>query len=201
MDDDRATQIAGFLGPEAAKDIAKFQAARAKMTDEEKAEEVDDVRKQLVMLMRKKKKPEGPYEVDKTEEADMTKQADAPAPEDTIEIGDNNDNDKWAHGQEKDDNNTLHPRTGRKQVCENYPEESLFSKDSNDDHDDNDPDDNYSQSADDENKKKKSKRKTPTSTIWTPRKTHWSGRTSPAAREAANVMVVIGAKHNISKSW
>ena len=47
-------------------------------------EEVDDVLKRLGMLPMKKKKPEGPYEVDTTEEADMTKQAAAPAPVDTI---------------------------------------------------------------------------------------------------------------------
>ena len=71
-DDERATQIAVFQYPEVIKGIAKFQAARANMTDEEKAEEVDDIRKQLGMLPRKKKKPEGPYEVDTTEEVDMT---------------------------------------------------------------------------------------------------------------------------------
>ena len=104
----------------------------------------------------------------------MTKQAAATAPEDTIEIGDDNDNDEWAHGQDKDDDNTLHPRTARKQGCENYlEEESLFSNESDNDHNDNDPDDDYSQSTDDKNKKKKSKRKTPSSTILTPRKTHW----------------------------
>ena len=104
-DDDRETQIAGFQDPEVAKEVAKFQAARAKMTYEEKAEEIDGARKQLGILPMKKKKPKGPYEVDTTEEADMTKQADAPAPEDTIEIGDDNDNDEWVHGQDDDDNN------------------------------------------------------------------------------------------------
>ena len=73
-DDDRATQIAGFQDPE----VAKFQAARANMIDEEKSKKIDGVRKQLGMLPRKKKKTEGPYEVDTTEEADMTEQA-APA--------------------------------------------------------------------------------------------------------------------------
>ena len=48
------------------------------MTNEEKADEIDGVRKQLGMMPRKKKKPEGPYEVDTTEEADMTEQAAAP---------------------------------------------------------------------------------------------------------------------------
>ena len=87
-DDDRATQIAGFQDSE----VAKFQAARAKMTNEEKADEIDGIRKQLGILPKNKKKPdmkppvvaEGPYEVDTTEEADMIKQAAAPAPEDTI---------------------------------------------------------------------------------------------------------------------
>ena len=104
-DDDRATQIAGFQDPE----VAKFQAARAKMTNEEKADEIEGVRKQLGMMPRNKNKTGGPYEVDTTEEADMTKQAAAPAPEDTIEIGGDNENDEWAHGQDKEDDNTLHP--------------------------------------------------------------------------------------------
>ena len=84
-------EIAGFRPSE----VAKFAAARAKMTDEEKEEEIASVRKQLGILPRKKKpnlKPpvvaEGPYEVDTTEETDMTEQAAAPTPEDTIDIGD-----------------------------------------------------------------------------------------------------------------
>ena len=60
---------------------------------------------------------EGPYEVDTTEEADMTKQAAAPAPEDMIKIGDDNDNDE----EDEEDDNNLHPRTARKQGCENDP--------------------------------------------------------------------------------
>ena len=60
-------------------------------------------------MMSRKRKPEGPYEVDTTKEADMTEQAAAPAPEDTIEIGDNNNNDEWAQGQNEDDDNNLHP--------------------------------------------------------------------------------------------
>ena len=60
---------------------------------------------------------EGPYEVDTNDETDMTKQAAAPNPEDTIDIGDDNDNyDKY-----EEDNNTLHPRTSRKQGYENHP--------------------------------------------------------------------------------
>ena len=112
------------------------------MTDEEKEEEIASVRKQLGILPRKKpdvKPPdvdEGPYEVDTTEETDMTEQAAAPTPEDTIDIGDDNDN----NDKKEEDYYTLHPRTERKQGCENYTEEeSLFSGDSNDDHDDNDP--------------------------------------------------------------
>ena len=144
-DDNRETQIAGLLDQEIAKGVTKFQAARAKMIDEEKAEEVDSVHKQLGMLPRKKKKPEGPYEVDTTEEADMTEQAAAPAPEDMIAIGNDNVNNEWAHGQDEDDNNTLHPQTARKKGCENNLEdESLFSDKSDNDHDDNDPDDDYS---------------------------------------------------------
>ena len=108
---------------------------------------------------------EGPYEADTTEETDTTDQAAAPTPKDTINIdngGDTDNNDK-----DKEDDNTLHPQTARKQGCENHPEEkSLFSEDSDDDHNDNEPDDYYSESTDDENKKTKSKRKTPKSTIW-----------------------------------
>ena len=152
-----------FQDPEVVKGIAKLQAASAKMTDEEKAEEVDDVRKRLGMLPRKKKKPEVPYEVEMTEEADMTEQEAAPAPEDTIEIGDDNDNDEWVHGQDEDDDNTLHPWTSRKQGCENdSEEESLFSNGSDNDHYENNPDDDYYQSTNDENKKNKSKRLTDT---------------------------------------
>ena len=89
---------------------------------------------------------------------------------------------------------TLHPRIARKQGSENdLEEESLFSNKSNNDHYDNDPDDDYSQSSDDKKKKKKSKRKTPKSTIRTP------GKTSPTAREAADVLVEIDAKTSIAK--
>ena len=62
-DDDRATKIAGFQASE----IAKFAAARAKMTNEGKGEEIASVRKQLGILLRKKpnvKPPDvdkGPY--------------------------------------------------------------------------------------------------------------------------------------------
>ena len=108
---------------------------------------------------------EGPYEVDKTEETDMNEQAAAPTQDDTIDIGDNYDN----KDEDEEDDNTLHPRTARKQGCENHLEDSLFSDNSDDDHNDNDPNDDYSESTDDENKKKKRPRKTPKSTIWIPR--------------------------------
>ena len=50
------------------------------MTKEEKADEIDDIRKKFGRLPRKREKPKIPYEVDTTEEADMTEQADATAP-------------------------------------------------------------------------------------------------------------------------
>ena len=49
------------------------------------------------------------------------------------------------------------------------------------------------------NKKKKRSRRTPKSTIWTPKKAHWSGNPLTAAREAAAVLVVIGANPNVAK--
>ena len=95
------------------------------MTDEDKEEKIASVQNQLGILPRKKKpdvKPpdvaEGPYEVDTTEETDMTKQADAPTPEDSIDISDNNNN----NDEDKDDN-TLHPRTAMKKGFESHPEE------------------------------------------------------------------------------
>ena len=68
-DDDRAAQIAGFQASE----IAKFAPGCAKMTNEEKEDEIASVRKQLGILPKKNpdaKPPdvdEGPYEVDTTE--------------------------------------------------------------------------------------------------------------------------------------
>ena len=61
-----------FQDPETIKGTSKFQAALAKMTDEEKAEEVDDVRKRLGRLL-KRRKPEVPYEIERTGETNMTK--------------------------------------------------------------------------------------------------------------------------------
>ena len=57
-----------FQDPDTIRGITKFQAAPEKMTDEEKTEELDGMRKQLGMLMRKRGKPESPYEADTTEE-------------------------------------------------------------------------------------------------------------------------------------
>ena len=120
----------------------------------------------------------------------------APTPEDTIDIGDDNNKNE----EDKEDDNTLYHWTARKQGCENDSEkESIFSKDSEDDHDDNNPNENYSESTDDEIKKNKSKRKTPKSTIMMPRKTHWTGRTSPAAQEEATVLVSFVADPNVAK--
>ena len=130
------------------------------MTDEEKQAEMVSERKRLGILPRKKpdvKPPdvdEVPCEVYTTEETDMTKQAAAPTPEDTIDISNDNDKDD----EDKEDDNTFHPRKARKQGCENHPEESIFSEDSDDKHYDNDPDDDYSESTDDENKKTQSGR-------------------------------------------
>ena len=112
-----------FKDQETIKSIAKFQAARAKMTEVEKADEIDDVRKQLGRLPRKRGKPEIPYEVDTTEGADTTEQEAAPAQGDPIKIGDDNDNSEWLHGQDEDDNNILLPWSTRLQGCENDPEE------------------------------------------------------------------------------
>ena len=134
-DDDRATQTAGFTAAQ----IAKFAATCEKMTNEERQAEIDGVRKKLGILPRKPPDvDEVPYEADTTEETDMTEQAAAPTLKDTINSGDDNDND----AEDEDDNNTLHPRTARKQGCDNRTEESLFSDNSNDDHNDNDHEDN-----------------------------------------------------------
>ena len=97
-----------FKDPETIKVIAKFQAARAKMTEEEKTDEIDDIRKRFGRLPRKRDKPEIPYEVDTPDEADMTEQAAAPAPGDTIKIVDDNNNDERSHGQDEDDENISH---------------------------------------------------------------------------------------------
>ena len=102
------------------------------MTEEEKEAEVDSIRQKMGMLpkavsmtAKKRGKPKSPYEDDTTEEADLTKQAAAPAPGDPIEIGDDNDHDGWSqdqHGQDKDDDNISLPRPPRLQGCENDPD-------------------------------------------------------------------------------
>ena len=150
--------------------------------------------KAVSMTMKKRSKPKGPYksiyEADTTEETALTDQADVPDPGDPIEIGGDSDNNGRLQDQ---------------QECENNPDDQLFSAESDDDNDDNDPDydndpdDEYSQSTDDENKKKRSKRKTPTSTIRNPRNTHWAGMRTPEDQEAANVLVAIGAEHNVTR--
>ena len=67
----------------------------------------------------------------------MTEQAAAPAPGDTIEIGNNNNNGEWAHSQDEDDDNISLLRPARLKGCENDPEEeSLFSNKSDNENDD-----------------------------------------------------------------
>ena len=153
---------------------------------------------------------EGPYEADMSEETDMTEQADAPTPKDPINIDSDDDNDNDDEDEDDvnadtkddgdvEDDNTLHPWTERKLGCEEREEESLFSKDNEDDHNDNDHDDHYSESRDEESKKKQNSRRTPKSTIRTPKKTHWSGNGFPVAQEEATVLVAIGATRNVAK--
>ena len=107
---------------------------------------------------------------------------------DSIEIGDNNDNNNYGRSQDH-------------QECANNPDDDLFSDNSNDENDDNDPNDKYSQSTNDEKKKKKkrSKRKTPTSAIRNPRNAHWAGMRTPEEGEAADVLVDIGAEQNVAR--
>ena len=178
--------------------IAEFADARENITDEVRQAEIAGVHKELGILPRRPPDvDEGPYEADKTKETDTTEQAAASTPEDTISIdsGDNNEIDD----KDEEDDNTLHPRTERKQGCENRTEKPLFYKDSDDDHDENDHDDHYSESSDDKSKKKKRPRRTPKSTIRNPKKTHWSGNPLPVAQEVATVLVAIGATRNVAK--
>ena len=88
--------------------------------------------KAVSMTLKKRGKPKSPFEADTTKETDLTKQAAAPDPGDSIEISDDNDNNGWSQDQ---------------QECENNPDdqEQLFSADSDDDKNYNDPDDDYSQ--------------------------------------------------------
>ena len=94
------------------------------MTYEERQAEIARARKQLRILPRKLPDvDEGPYEAETTEETDMTEQAAASTPEDTINSGDDNGNNDEDDDEDKEYNNTLHPRTARKNGCENYTEE------------------------------------------------------------------------------
>ena len=146
------------------------------MTDEERKANILLVYNKLVLSP---SQDEGLDEADTTKVADTTKTEDDSTPKDAIEI--DSDDDKYNDGKDKDDfnanttdggdvedDNTLHPRTARKEVNEEREEESLFFKDSDDDHDDHD-----SESRDDESNKKNKSRRTPNSTIRTPKKTHW----------------------------
>ena len=145
---------------------------------------------------------EVPYEADTTKETDKTKQAAASTLKESINIDrDNNKNnddededdinaDTKDDGDVKDDN-TLYPQRARKQGCEEREEKSLLSEDIDDDHDDH-----YYESSDDESKKKKKSRRTPKSTIQTPKKTHWSGNRLPAAQEATKVLVASRTNRN-----
>ena len=164
-DDERQVQIAGS---------AK---AGEKITDEERQAEISGVCKKLGILpMNPPDVNEGPFEADMTKETDTTEQAAAPTPKVTINIDSGNDYDN--DDKDEEDDNTLHPWTASKQGCENHPEESLFSDGSDDDHNENDHDENdygahYSESSYDEINKNKRPRRTPKSTIRTPKKTHW----------------------------
>ena len=181
------------------------------MTDDERQDKIDDVRNQLGILLRKlPDMDEGPYEADTTEETDTTEQAAATTTKGQINIDSDDNNGKYDKDEDDvnadtkddgdvEDDNTLHPRTARKQGCEECEEDSLFSEDSEDDHDDNYHDDHYSESSDDESKKKKKLITTPKSTIQTPKKTHWSGNALPAAQEAAIFLVAIGATRNVTR--
>ena len=153
------------------------------MTDDERKAAIVEVCNKLGLPP---DEDEGPYEADTTEETDTTKQGAASTPKDVIDIDiddDNYNDDKdeddinadTNYDGDAEDNNTLHPRTARKQVCEEREEESLFSEDSDGDHDEHD-----SESSDDKSKNNKKSRRTP-------KKTHWSGNGLPAAQEAAAV--------------
>ena len=93
-----------FNTPERIKGIQDAQAARAKMTEEEKEEQLENMRlsmgmlpKDIMLAMKKRGKPKGPYkiidEAYTTKETALTDQSDVPDPGDPIEIGNDNDND------------------------------------------------------------------------------------------------------------
>ena len=89
-----------FNTPERIKGIQDAQAAREKMTEEEKEEEVENMRlrmgmlpKAIMLAMKKRCKPKGLYISIDYKEAALAKQADVPDPGDPIEIRNENDND------------------------------------------------------------------------------------------------------------
>ena len=81
--------------------------------------------KAIMLAMKKRGKPKGPYMSIDNEEASLTEQPAVPDPGDPIEIGDDNDNDGWSQDQ---------------QECAKNTDDDLFSAESNDDNDNNDPD-------------------------------------------------------------
>ena len=86
------------------------------MTDEEIQAEISGKRKELGILPRKPHDvDEGPYEDDTTKETDKTEHAAAPNSKDSINIDSGNDNDN--DDTDEEDDNILHPRIARKQVC------------------------------------------------------------------------------------
>ena len=137
-----------FNTPERIKGIQDALAARAKMTEEERDEELEKMRlsmgillKAIVLEMKKRGKqrgkPKGSYTSLDDEAEALAMQVAVP---DRIKIGDDNDNDGRLQDQ---------------QECGNNPNDDLFSVNSDDDNDnndpddDNDPDDEYSQSTND----------------------------------------------------
>ena len=106
-----------------------------KITDDKRQAEIADVRNKLGLPPNVRKKlvfppdvDEGPDGDDTTEETDTTKQAAGLTPKDAINIDSNEDNDKDNEDEEDintdtkddgdvEDDNTLHPRTARKQGC------------------------------------------------------------------------------------
>ena len=99
------------------------------MTDDDRQDKIDDVRNQLGILLRKlPDMDEGPYEADTTEETDTTEQAAATTTKGQINIDSDDNNGKYDKDEDDvnadtkddgdvEDDNTLHPRTARKQGC------------------------------------------------------------------------------------
>ena len=97
-----------FNTPKRIKGIQDAQYAHTKMTEEEKEAEVDSLRQKMGMLpkavsmaMKKRGKPKSPYEADRNEETDLTKQEAATVPGDPIEIGDDSDNNGWSQDHQE----------------------------------------------------------------------------------------------------